>query len=241
MRSGGFIWFYRFLLFPSTLSFCRPRHTGRPPRCSQEELRRNPDSISAHQLPQNPNSTFKWSRNDLKAVELFANWFDYYLAPPGILPVQVRQEFVVCCELKTWKSLLLFVVRSISCDMLTLDSPVTSSVSRGQSCCCCWVGSDVALTSKWKPDLSFPFCFSAMQGPFGSPEGKACQKHLCCVDALDLKVAPQSPDPPLFLSSLHLYFHSSVVSHESYLQEPGVCFSILFSCTWLLLELLVSS
>lgn len=34
------------------------------------------------------------------------------------------------------------------------------------------------------------------------------------VDALDLKVSPLSPGPPLFLSSIHPCFHSSVLSHE---------------------------
>lgn len=89
-----------------------------------------------------------------------------------------------------------------------------------------WIG--FSFTSKCRPDLFFPFCFSATPGPFDSPKGKACQKHLCYVDALDLKVSPPSPSPPLFLSLIHPCFHSSVVSHETYLQELGVSFSIIF-------------
>lgn len=75
-----------------------------------------------------------------------------------------------------------------------------------------------------------PFCFPATPGPFDSPKGKACQKNIYAtfVAALDSKVSPPSPSPPLFLSSIHPCFHSSVVSHQTYLQELGVSFSIFY-------------
>lgn len=75
-----------------------------------------------------------------------------------------------------------------------------------------------------------PFCFPATPGPFDSPKGKACQKNIYAtfVAALDLKVSPPSPSPPLFLSSIHPCFHSSVVSHQTYLQELGVSFSVFY-------------
>lgn len=79
---------------------------------------------------------------------------------------------------------------------------------------CFWL--DVSLTSKCKPDLSFPFCFSVLQGPFDSPKGKTCQKTFILLMLWTAKLCPP-PGPPLFLSSIYHWSHSSGVSHESYL------------------------
>lgn len=73
-RMDAIRWPYLILPFPPL-----PLHPERlpspayrtPPRCCQEELTRNADSISVHQSSQNPKSTFKWSRKDLKAFQAF--------------------------------------------------------------------------------------------------------------------------------------------------------------------------